>query len=213
MSLVLAAGFAGAYFLVWKGPAEVIDTTKDAGIETANAGYDLFKRAAGDFYQALGFEPKVVIGSKTVHGPAVKRAELVTASKEFQQTYGYQATWGGSTKRLELMGDFTAKAGFAIDDSFSMEIAGDGTVVTLRHRKPEVLSCEMTRIHVLRDEDGWWNRIHPEERESAQNELIRQAREAARGSDLLDAASADLAKRLAPLGKRHSFETRSEVIP
>jgi hypothetical protein len=94
-----------------------------------------------------------------------------------------------------------------------MEISEDGRIVTLRHRKPEVLSCELTRIHVLKDEDGWWNKIRPEERESAQNELIRQARQVARESDLLDAAAADLKERLAPLGKRHAFETRSEVLP
>ncbi len=213
ISLIIAAACGGAYFLIWKGPKEVGGATKDGAIEVVNSGYDLFKRAGKDLYHALQFEPKVIIGSSTVHGPATKVTEVVTAAKTFQHTYTYEATWGTSTKRLELKGDFTAKAGFPVDDSFSMNISEDGKTVTLRHQDPGIISCEMTKLYVLKDEDGWWNKIQPQERESAQNELIRQARKAARESDLMSTASENLLERLAPLQNQYSFETKSELIP
>lgn len=213
ISLVVVVLFGGVYFLIYKGPKEVTGATKDGVIEAANSGYDLLKRAGKDIYHALQFEPKVIIGSATVHGPATKMTEVVTASKSFQHTYTYEASWAGSTKRLELKGDFTAKAGFPLDESFSMVISEDGRTVTLRHKEPDVISCELTELHVLKDEDGWWNKIQPQERESAQNELLRQARKAAGESDLLSTASENLLERLAPLQNQYSFSTKSEVIP
>ena len=213
VSLIITAACGGAYFLIWKGPKEVTGATKDGAIEVANSGYDLFKRAGKDLYHALQFEPKVIIGSSTVHGPATEDALVVTASKTFQHTYTYEATWAGSTKRLELKGDFTAKAGFPLDDSFSMKISEDGKIVTLRHHEPNIISCELTKLYVAKDEDGWWNKIDPKERESAQNELIGQARKAALESDLISAASENLLGRLDPLKNQYSFETKSEVTP
>lgn len=203
----------GIYWLFWKGPAELAGAAKDGAIEMVESGYDLFKRAGKDIYKALQFEPRVVIGSKTVHGPATQETEVVTATKAFHHTYMYESTWSGSTKRLEISGDFIAKAGFPLGELFSIHISEDGKIVTLRHQKPDLISCEMTNMHVLQDEDGWWNKIQPEERESAMNELMRQARKVARESDLLSAAGENLHQRLAPLSHRYAFETKSEVIP
>ena len=212
ISLVILAMFGGVYFLIYKGPREVTGATTEGVIEAANSGYDLLKRGGKDIYQALQFEPKVIIGFATVHGPATKETEVVTASKSFQHTYTYQATWAGSTKLLELKGDFTAKAGFPLDDSFSMVISEDGRIVTLRHKAPDIISCELTKLYVLKDEGGWWNKIQPEERESAQNEFLRQAREAAHELDLMSTATENLLERLAPLQNQYSFETKNEVI-
>jgi hypothetical protein len=213
VSLIIAAASAGAYFLLWKGPKEVANATKEGAIEAANSGYDLFHRAGKDLYHALQFEPKIIIGSSIIQGPAIKKSEVITASKSFQHTYTYEATWGRSTKRLELRGDFIAKAGFLLDDSFSMNISTDGKTVILRHQKPDVISCEMTKLCIIEDENGWWNKIQPQERESAQNELMRQARKAARESDLMNTANENLVERLAPLQNRYSFETKSEIPP
>lgn len=213
IALVIAAVFGGIYFLVWKGPQEVITTTTTTTVKTVNAGYDLFKRAAKDIYHALQFEPKVTIGGETVHGPATQIAEIATASKDFNHTYTYEASWGGSTKRLELKGDFTAKAGFPVDGSFVMEISEDGSKVTLHHNDPELLSCELKKLHVLKDENGWWNKLQPQERESAQNELLRRARESALDADLKATATENLLDRLKPLQEKYSFKTDNQVLP
>lgn len=206
LSLILAVLFAGAYFLFLRG-------TKDVAVEAANDGYDLLKRAGKDLYHALQFQPKVVVGERTVLGPAKEVTEAVTASKTFDHTYIYEVSWAGSTKRLELKGDFTAKAGFPIDDSFSLNISEDGKTVTMRHSLPKLISCEMTKIHVLKDEDEYWNKIQPSEREAAQNTLIQQARRVAETSDLMATAAQNLVERLAPLQQQHSFVAKNEVLP
>lgn len=213
IALVIAAVFGGIYFLVWKGPQEVITTTATTTVNTANAGYDLFKRMSNDAYRALQFEPKVTIGGETVYGPADPVAEIATASKDFNHTYTYQVDWAGSTKRLEIKGDFTAKAGFPVDGSFTMEISEDGSRVTLQHREPQLLSCEMKKLYVLKDEDGWWNKLQPKEREAAQNELLRRARERALDADLKATATENLLERLRPLQEKYSFAAESAVLP
>jgi hypothetical protein len=213
IALVIATVFGGIYFLVWKGPQEVITTTTTTTVNTVNAGYVLFKRMAKDVCRALQFEPKVTIGGETVYGPANQITEIATASKDFNHTYTYQVDWAGSTKRLELKGDFTAKAGFPVDGSFMMEISEDGSKVTLHHKEPELLSCELKKLHVLKDEDGWWNKLQPKERESAQNELLRKARERALDEDLKATATENLLERLKPLQEKYSFTTESEVLP
>lgn len=213
MSMVVVSVFGGIYFLVWKGPKEVAGSTAEGAVKVANSGYDLLKRAGSDIYRALQFEPKVIIGGETVYGPATQITEIATASKDFQHTFYYEAHWAGSTKRLDLKGEFTAKAGFPVDESFAMEISEDGSKVILRHKEPELLSCELNKLHVLKDEDGWWNKLQPEERQFAQNELLRRARERALDEDLREKATENLLERLAPLTNKYSFKAESVVLP
>lgn len=211
--LILGVLFTGVYFLVWKGPKEVAGATKDGAVEVVNEGYALFKRAGKDLIKALQFQPKVTIGSTTVLGPATELTEVVTASKTFEHGYTYEVSWAGSMKRLEIRGDFLAKAGYPLDDSFSLDLSEDGKTVTVHHGAPRLISCELTRLHVLRDQNGWWNKLKPQEREAAQNTLLQQARAVAADSDLMRTAAGNLMERLAPLGKRHDFVPLEELVP
>jgi hypothetical protein len=215
LALVLTVVLTGAYFLYdksFKGIQETAGATKDGTIDAVERGLEIAKRTAKDVRRALGFEPKGTIGTNTVFGPSTELTEIVTASKTFEHTYTYSVTWAGSTKRLELKGDFTAKAGFAVDDSFSIDISPDGKAVTLRHQQPKLISCDMTKIHILKDENGWWNKIDPSEREKAQNILLEQARSKAIGSDLLAAATQRLLQRLAPLQTQQSLTVSDEAL-
>lgn len=213
LALVLAVALTGAYFLYeksFKGIQETAGATKDGTIDAIERGLEIAKRTAKDVRRALGFEPKVTVGTNTVFGPSTVLTEIVTASKAFEHTYTYEVTWAGSTKRLELKGDFTAKAGFAADESFSIDISPDGKAVTLRHQQPKLISCDMNKIHILKDENGWWNKIDPSEREKAQNILLEQARGKANGSDLMAAAIQNLLQRLAPLQTQQSLTVSDE---
>lgn len=181
--------------------------------QAANDGYDLFKRAAKDFYQALEFQPKITIGEKVEFGPATDLTEIVTVEKHFENTYTYEATWLGSTKHFEIKGDFVAKAGFRVDDSFGLNISPDGKTVTWHHSAAKLISCEMTKLHVLRDENGWWMKLTPQEREAAQNHLIQQARSSAEQSDIITAATHRIVERLAPLQQKYSIKMNDEEVP
>lgn len=212
-ALVLSILFGGIYFIAYQGPIQLVGATKDGVTSGLNEGYDLLKRAGNDLYHALQLEPKVTIGTTVVHGPATTLTELVTATKDFEHTYSYEVTWAGSTKRLELKGDFVAKAGFPINDSFGLNISDDGKMVTVRHSLPILISSELTNLTVVKDENGWWNKLTAEDRQAAHNSILRQARESAEKSDLMVAATQKLLDRLTPLQEKHSFQAAIEVLP
>lgn len=212
-ALALSILFGGIYFIVYQGPMQVIGSTKDGTVSVMNEGYDLLRRAGYDLYHALQLEPKVTIATTVVHGPASELTELVTATKDFQCTYLYEVAWAGSTKRLELKGDFVAKAGFPINDSFGLKLSEDGKMVTLQHSPPILISSELKSLTVVKDENGWWNKMTPEDREAAHNSLLQKARTNARNSELMIAATQNLLDRLSPLQEKYSFHTANEVLP
>ena len=57
-------------------------------------------------------------------------------------------------------------------------------------------SMEQTKIEILDDDTGLWNRISSEDRQQAQNELLAQARASAPVRDLLKLADTELAAQL-----------------
>lgn len=205
-ALVIGVFFTGAYFLIYKGPAEV------AG-RTTQGGYELTKQALADLSEALQFTPKVVVGEKTVLQQDAKIRELATASKNFEHAYAYTHSWLGSTKTIELKGQFLAKAGFPVNDQFTLITDEQSGSAVLHYPPAQLISCELQSVRVLKDEDGWWNKLSPQEREEAQNKLISTAKEAATESDVLDQAVQSLAERLKPVEERNSIKMSLEPLP
>ena len=75
--------------------------------------------------------PLVTSGGVTIIEASGSIAELSTVEKNFQHTYTWKSKWLGSTKRIELKGDFVAKAGYNISGKdlarpFSVDISEDG---------------------------------------------------------------------------------------
>jgi hypothetical protein len=205
IAIALVIGAAAMCFVF------TVKSSAKTAVETANGGYELFKRVSKDLYIALQFEPRVTVRNETVHGPAVRVEQIVTAAKDFKDTYSYEVSWAGSIKKLELTGEFRAKAGFTLNDSMEIEFSDDGKTVTLRHGEPELISCELTRLQVGRDESGWWNKLQPKDREAAQNELLRLARSRALDVDLKDTAIRNLVDRLKPLEQKYSFSAGHQI--
>lgn len=210
---VLGVLLTGAYFLIYKGPKEIGGATKDGIVDGLNKGYDLAKRAGGDIATALQFQPKVVVGEKTVLERTSQLTELVTATRLLEHTYSFEHSWAGSTKRLELKGQFMAKAGFPVDESFAVYVSEDGQSVTVRHAAPKLIACELLKVSAIVDENGWWNKLNSDVREAAQNELLIGARKAAAESDLLAEATRNLTERLKPLQQKHSFTIKDGNLP
>lgn len=213
MAVVLSVLLTGAYFLIFKGPKEIGGATKDGIVDGLNKGYDLVKRIGSDIATALQFQPVVVVGEKTVLERSSQLTELVTASRLIEHTYSFEHSWAGSTKRLELKGQFMAKAGFSVDDTFAIYVSEDGQSVTVRHAAAKLIACELLKVNVVKDESGWWNKLTPAEREAAQNALLTGARKVAGDSDLLVEATRNLTERLMPLQQKHSFTMTDEVLP
>jgi len=212
-AVVLAVFFAGTYLMVFRGPQELVTATKKETLDGLNKGYDLVQRIAGDIRDTLQIKPKIIVGERTILERTSEKTELVTISQVLEHTHSFEHTWAGSTKRLEMKGVFIAKAGFTVDDSFSIHVSEDGGRIAIRHGPPRLISCELQEVSIVKDENGFWNKLSVEDRQSAQNSLIQGARQAAEASGLLLKATENLRVRLAPLQEKHGFQLQDVPVP
>ena len=194
--LIIAALTTAGYVAFVKGPSDLGHQAKEGALDASNRGYDLARRIATDLADALHFRPQVTVDNRTVVEQTTSVAELATVERKFSHTFYWENRWAGSTKKIELKGDFVAKAGYDLSQPFSIAISRDGTAVRATMPRPKVLSVSELREHVLQDVDGIWNKLTPEDRENAKNELLRRAREAVEATDLLSAADAKFMERL-----------------
>ncbi len=144
----------------------------------------------------LHVTPTVTISSYVARQKTTDIMELATVSKEFPQQYTLEHTFMGSTKRLVLRGDYAVKAGFDLRDRFVVQIDQKTGVIFADFPSPKVLSVEMNRYAVLEDQDGWWNTLTPQDRESAVNAMNATARQSALEMNLLPEARESVTKRL-----------------
>lgn len=212
-AVLLAVFFAGTYAMLFRGPQELVTATKEETLDGLNKGYDLAKRIGSDIREALQIQPKVIVGERTILERTSEKTELVTISQVLEHTHSFEHTWAGSTKHLEMKGVFIAKAGFAVDDSFSIHVSEDGGRIAIRHGPPRLISCELQEVSIVKDENGFWNKLNTEDRQSAQNSLIQGARKAAEASGILLKAADNLRVRLAPLQAKHGFQIQDAPLP
>jgi len=204
---VLIVGLTGgAYVLLYVGPAELADRLSRTATGTGERGYELGKRMAADLSGAFAFHPQVTVGETVVLEANESVAELATARREFRHSLYWEHKWAGSTKRLELEGQFVAKAGYDLTKPFAIRISETGERVEAELPPAELLSLELVSESLVRDEDGLWNKLSREDRELAKNALLSGARETALQSKLLVDADQNLMNRLEALVRENSRE-------
>jgi hypothetical protein len=167
----------GTLCLVWlmrscaRMPGEAARAAGEPAVE-------LGRRIVDGLARRLQLRPEVRVGRETVLAAETALAELATARREFTHEYTWEHQWLGSTKRLLLRGTFAAKAGFDLHGNFHVEIDPQDTRVQVALPPPRVLGVEMMSYNA-EEEDGFWNKLNPEEREEAVNALLASARAAA----------------------------------
>ena len=100
-------------------------------------------------------------------------------SQQIDQTYKYQNSWLGSTKTFELEGRYTAKYGFDLkSQKFQIQIqpVSDSLLYSISLPRILLLSIETSNYVITQDRSGWWNRIDVKERNSALNNMLKQAK-------------------------------------
>ena len=177
LALLIATVAAGFYWLAYKGPVNSVEST-------ARLGGRIVDRLA----EITQFRPRLVIGEKTVIESSQQIAELAVAQKSYSQTYRWEHSFAGSTKRMEIKGDFVAKAGYALKSPTELRFSEDGAKLTMVLPQASVLSNEMTRYEILKDEDGFWNKLSTDDRERAANALKHSADQFLRQSGILNEA-------------------------
>jgi hypothetical protein len=191
----IAAATASAILLVGVAVAAYIVLIK--------APTDLAENTAEGIRELFNFTPRVSIEQTVVIEQNTPILEVATVSRTVTVDHQWSHTWLGSTKTLHLKGVFTAKAGFDLRQPFTVDIQKNPLRVVASLPPPQLLSLQMERYDILRDESGWWNRISDEDRERAVGDLHKTAHARAEASGILKDAQATAEMRIREIVERN----------
>ena len=124
-----------------------------------------------------------MVASSALQGHSVNQSGRLVEmyslyEKDIVVEYEYTTSWMFSRKRIRIIQPYRVRYG--IDTSMAnlqCECRDNSDVVQVSNLKPSVISCERFGLQLLEEEEGMWNKIHPDERALAQNQIEEQARE------------------------------------
>lgn len=185
LAIVMIGGAIAAYIVLVKAPS------------------DLARNTAEGIRQFFNFTPQVRINQTVVIEQNIPVLEVATVSRSLFVDHTWSHTWLGSTKTLELQGSFTAKAGFDLHEPFHIVIERSPLRVVAELPHPKILSLQMDSYRVVKDDDGWWNRISDRDREQAIQDLQTLARRKVEASGILTEAQATAEDRIREVVERN----------
>ena len=183
---VMLAGSVAAYLVMVKAPADLAGATAD-GIK--------------EFFRVT---PRVTINQTVVIEQTSPILEMATVSRDVYVDYRWANEWVGSTKAMEFQATFTARAGFDLTEPFSIDVKRYPLAIEARLPEPKILSLDMNGFEIVKDEDGWWNRVTTQDREDAIRQVRVLAREKAERSGVLEEARNSAEERVRELVERNS---------
>jgi len=167
-------------------------------MRTAHQSVDEAERIAGDiknaFIDIAHLQPRITINNRVYLEQTTPVTELVVLARRIEVEHEFLHTWVGSSKRVKLHGTFTAKAGFDLEQNFSIDIRPQEIVVQLPHA--QILGVEQEQLDVLAFENGLWNRISGTDVQSELSLLPQLARQKAAASGLPEDAERTLQRQL-----------------
>ncbi len=172
--------------------------------QMAKRSYEAAKTLGEDFKKAFQLTPEITVGNTIVLNQQTKLLELAVLSQNFGHTYTWTNTWMGSTKQIIIAGSFQAKAGFDLNQKFSITLKDDQAIVVLP--EPTLLSVESLGDITYRDEQGIWNWVDMEDRSTATNAFITDARKYALQSEFIKDARTKMEEQIKTLLKPYAKE-------
>jgi hypothetical protein len=169
--------------------------------QVAKRTYDGAKQIGKDFKEIFQFTPEVTVNNTVVLQQQTPILELATISQKFQHHYEWKNTWLKSTKTILITGTFEAKAGFDLNQKFSIHINEENATVILPH--PKLLSLESMGDIKFKDEHGWWNPIRPEDRTAAINAFNMDAKRYAAEAEFVKDAQQAFETKIREIMKAH----------
>ncbi len=185
LAILMVGGGIAAYIVLVKAPS------------------DLARNTAEGIRQFFNFTPQVQIDQTVVIEENIPVLEVATVSRNLFVDHAWSHTWLASTKTLELQGSFTAKAGFDLHEPFHIVIERSPLRVVAELSRPKILSLQMDSYRVVKDDDGWWNRISDRDREQAFQALQTLARTKVEASGILTEARATAESRIREVVERN----------
>ncbi len=118
------------------------------------------------------------VHAKGVDGRSVEMYSLY--EKEFVVDYEYTTNWMFSTKRIRIIQPYRVRYGISTTlGDLQCEWKSYNEIIQVGNLKPMVISCERFGPQSYEEEEGFWNKIHPDERALVQNVIEEKAREEA----------------------------------
>lgn len=192
---LIAVAVALAILMIGSGIAAYIVLVK--------APLDLARNTAEGIREFFNFTPQVQVNETVVIEQNIPVLEVATVSRSLFVDHTWSHTWLASTKTLELQGTFTAKAGFDLHEPFRIVIERSPLRVFAVLPRPKILSIQMDSYRVVKDDDGWWNRISERDREHAFQDLQVLARTKVEASGILTEAQATAESRIREVIERN----------
>ena len=123
-----------------------------------------------------------MVASSALQGKSVNQSGRMVEmyslyEKDIVVEYEYTTSWMFSRKRIRITQPYRVRYG--IDTTMAdlqCEMTEGSDLVKVGNLKPCVISCERFGLQVMEEEEGMWNKIHPDERALAQNMIEEQAR-------------------------------------
>ena len=164
---------------------------------------DLARNTADGIRQFFNFTPQVRINQTIVIEQNTPILEFATVSREMFIDHTWQQSWLGSTKTIRIQGVFLAKAGFDLREPFRIDIEKLPLRVVTWMPRAKLLSNEMKEYKVVKDEDGWWNKVTPQDREEALRQIRAEAIVKAERSGLLEESQSSVEARIREIVERN----------
>jgi hypothetical protein len=157
--------------------------------------------------QSLGLSPSITVRDRVVVGEKKPLAELALVSRDADVSHRIESVRLSSKAELSLHAVFRIKAGFDLRDpetrlSLDPRLRKADFALPL----PHVLSADMIRYEVLKDREGWWNRIGEAEKSQAMRDLRTEALAEAMRAGLLRDCESRLEEELAAVSRRTGIE-------
>jgi hypothetical protein len=203
LTFLIAVATVAAYIIMVVIPSEL-----------AKRSYEAAKTLGEDFTKAFQFTPEIIVNNTIVLNQQTSVLELAVLSQNFEHRYAWTNTWLSSTKEITITGTFEAKAGFDLNERFSILLEGDKAIVILP--EPKILSVESQGDISYRDANGVWNWVNADDRTKATNAFIQDARRYAAQAAFVGDAKKQMEEKLRQLLKPHASEViiqYSVVLP
>jgi hypothetical protein len=182
VAIILAGTYA--YHRLLKTPEEV--------------ARDVAKEVASGIKEFFNVTPRVTVNQVVVIHESYPSFELATVTRETTATYEYRNQWFGSQKAITIKGRFRIKAGFDLSQSSALEVQSNPLKIVAQFPNPKILSVEMLSQEIEKSENGYWNRLKPEDQKEALDELMRTAK-AQGGAGINTEAKKNLEEKLRSL--------------
>jgi hypothetical protein len=121
----------------------------------------------------------------------------MSATRTIEKSEEFSGLIPLGTKKLIVRGHYQVKGGYRLKDGVSLRMEHGKPVA--RFPKPQILSVELVDFDVLSEDDGWLNKVQPEDRAQILRELREQMRQEAEQSGMLDTVERTLRTRLRDL--------------